>query len=141
MTAAVDTLIPGLSEALQRMVTGERTRFWIPPELGYPLPLPRATLVFDVELLSIQHAAEGAAGTVRVQLNSPDAAYELIMPDGTPRQAKGPQTFANVMPGTYRIKPAPMPLFATGVVASPSDMTLAAGGTLDITVSFVPIVH
>src|SRR6266496_5295552 len=48
MTAAVDTLIPGLSEGLQRMVVGERARFWIPADLGYAPPLPRASTVFDV---------------------------------------------------------------------------------------------
>ena len=43
----VDTLIPGLSEALLRMVIGEKTRFWIPPNLAdSPGPNPMA-FVFD----------------------------------------------------------------------------------------------
>ena len=51
-------VIPGWTEGVQLMVVGEKTRFWIPGNLAYdssPNPgAPKGTLVFDVELLSIQ---------------------------------------------------------------------------------------
>ena len=141
LTVAVDLVMPGLSEALQRMVVGEKARFWLPADLTYAPPIPRAALLFDVELLAIQSAAAGRPGTVRVQINSPDATYDVILPDGTPRRGQGPHSFADVAPGRYRIKPAPLRSYATGIVASPADMTLAPGGTLEITVNYVPIIR
>ncbi|MCA9518693.1 MAG: FKBP-type peptidyl-prolyl cis-trans isomerase [Myxococcales bacterium] len=51
-------VIAGWTEGLQLMPVGSMYRFTIPPELGYgaqgngPVP-PNATLIFDVELLSI----------------------------------------------------------------------------------------
>jgi len=140
LTTPVDGLMPGMTEALQLMAVGERTRFWIPPALGYSPPLPSAMIVVDVELLSIQHALDGA-GTVRVQANSPDAIYRLIMPDGTTREGRGPQMFPSVPTGTYRIRPVPIPLFSIGMVAEPADMTLRPGGTLEITINYNAIVH
>ncbi len=53
----VDTVPAGLAEGLQRMVVGEKARFWIPAELAYTSPgPPHVKLVFDVELLRIQPA-------------------------------------------------------------------------------------
>ena len=141
-TVAVDEVMAGLSEALQRMVVGERTRFWIPAELAYAPPGPPQTaLVFDVELVGIQRAVEGSPGTVRVQVNTPDAAYTLIEPDGTPRTAKGPRTFAGLPPGNYRIKPADIRSYAAGVVSRPADLSLAPGGTVEITITYRAIVR
>lgn len=141
LTVDVDLVMPGLSDALQHMVVGEKTRVWIPAELTYVPPIPRAALLFDVELLAIQQAVAGLAGTVRVQSNSPDGAYDVIMPDGTARRAKGPQTFTGVAAGRYRIKPTTLRSYAVGIVASPVDMTLAPGGTLDVTITYAPIVR
>jgi FKBP-type peptidyl-prolyl cis-trans isomerase len=141
MRVDVDLVMPGLSEGLQLMVVGEKTRFWMPADLTYAPPIPRAALLFDVELLAIQQAVAGPPGTVRVQSNSPDAAYDVILPDGTPRRAKGPQTFGDVAPGRYRIKPQPLRSYATGIVSSPADMTLAPGGSLEITISYAPIIR
>jgi peptidylprolyl isomerase len=141
LTVAVDSLVPGLAEALQRMVVGEKTRFWIPAELAYPAPIPRAALLVDVELMALQAAAKGRPGTIRIQSNSPDAAYELILPDGTARRLQGPQTVAGAEPGRYRIKPAILRSYATGIVAAPDTMTLAPGATLDITITYAPIIH
>ena len=141
VSVAVDLVMPGVSEALQRMVVGEKTRYWVPADLAYAAPMPSAALLFDVEVLAIQRAADGAPGTVRVHSNSPDAAYDLIMPDGSVRRAKGPQAFADVPPGRYRVKPEPLRSYATGIVASPSDMTLTAGGTLEVTINYVPIIR
>jgi FKBP-type peptidyl-prolyl cis-trans isomerase FkpA len=57
----LDRVIPGWTEGLGMMPVGSKYRFWIPGALGYgeqgtpdgPIG-PNATLVFDVELLSIQ---------------------------------------------------------------------------------------
>ena len=54
----VDGVIKGWTEGLQRMVVGDKTRFWIPAELAYGQTprrpgLPAGMLVFDVELLDI----------------------------------------------------------------------------------------
>jgi peptidylprolyl isomerase len=51
-------VIKGWTEGVQLMVEGEKTRFWIPGSLAYgdnPRPgAPAGTLVFDIELLSIE---------------------------------------------------------------------------------------
>jgi len=56
----VDQVISGWTEALQLMTTGAKYQLFIPQELGYgdrgvgsDIP-PYATLIFDVELLSIE---------------------------------------------------------------------------------------
>lgn len=59
-------VIPGWSEGLQHMKPGGQYRLVIPAELGYgaegvpgAIP-PSAVLVFEVELLAFQRAADGA---------------------------------------------------------------------------------
>lgn len=60
----VGQVIPGWSEALQLMNPGTKLRLAIPSELAYgesgaaPLIQPNSVLVFEVELLSIETAAE-----------------------------------------------------------------------------------
>ncbi|PNS07899.1 FKBP-type peptidyl-prolyl cis-trans isomerase [Solilutibacter silvestris] len=59
----VNKVIPGWSEGVQLMPVGSKYKFWIPAKLAYgeqgtpggPIP-PNATLVFDVELVSIEKA-------------------------------------------------------------------------------------
>jgi peptidylprolyl isomerase len=60
-TFPLGRVIPGWTEGLQLMKVGEKDRFWIPGPLAYDAPgkpsrpgAPHGTLVFDVELLSIQ---------------------------------------------------------------------------------------
>ena len=142
LTVAVDTVMPGLAEALQLMVVGEKTRFWIPAELAFTPPgPPLSALVVDVELLAVQHAAPGAHGSVEVRTNSPDAKYVLVQPDGTPLPGKGSHVFADAVPGNYRIKPDRMKSYAVGVVATPRDMILAPAGSLTITITYRPIIQ
>ena len=50
-------VIKGWTEGLQLMVTGEKTRFWIPANLAYGNSqpgVPHGMLVFDIELLEIK---------------------------------------------------------------------------------------
>lgn len=142
LTVAVDTVMPGLSEGLERMVVGEKSRLWIPADLAYVPPgPPRSALVVDVELLAIQRAAEGPPGTVYVRTNSPDANYVLVRPDGTPVPAQGSQTFRGAVPGVYRIKPETMKSYGLGLVASPRNLVLAPAGQLVITITYRPIIR
>ncbi len=64
----VNGVIAGWTEALQLMKVGDMWQLFVPPELAYgergagPIG-PNATLIFDVELLSIKQETEGASST------------------------------------------------------------------------------
>jgi FKBP-type peptidyl-prolyl cis-trans isomerase len=51
----VSRALPGWTEALPTMVVGQKTRFWIPVELGFDNQpgQPKGMLVFDMELVEI----------------------------------------------------------------------------------------
>lgn len=56
----VDKMLPGFDECLALMKVGDRVKLTVPPQLGYgkegkgkAIP-PNATLIFDVEMLSIK---------------------------------------------------------------------------------------
>jgi FKBP-type peptidyl-prolyl cis-trans isomerase len=58
-TFALGSVIKGWTEGVERMVVGERTRFWIPSRLAYgekgtPPGPSSGMLVFEIELLSIK---------------------------------------------------------------------------------------
>jgi FKBP-type peptidyl-prolyl cis-trans isomerase len=54
-TFPLNEVITGWTEGLQLMVEGETRRFWIPEQLAYRgRREPYGTLVFDIELISIQ---------------------------------------------------------------------------------------
>ncbi|HEY4157181.1 MAG TPA: FKBP-type peptidyl-prolyl cis-trans isomerase [Polyangiaceae bacterium] len=58
-TFPLNGVVKGWTEGVQLMVVGEKTRFWIPPDLAYgdkpQRPgAPSGQLVFDIELLNIQ---------------------------------------------------------------------------------------
>jgi len=63
-TFPLNQVIPGWTEGVQLMAVGDKFRFFVPADLGYgaseagPIP-PNSTLIFDVELVSIE--APGAA--------------------------------------------------------------------------------
>jgi peptidylprolyl isomerase len=53
-TFGLDGVIEGWTEGVQLMVTGEKTRFWIPERLAYKGESePRGMLVFDIELIAV----------------------------------------------------------------------------------------
>jgi FKBP-type peptidyl-prolyl cis-trans isomerase FklB len=63
----VKGVIPGWTEALQLMPAGSKWQLFVPSNLAYgaqgpPDIGPNATLLFEVELVSIQKASEPAAG-------------------------------------------------------------------------------
>ena len=55
-TFGVTEVIAGWTEALQRMVEGEKVRVWIPENLAYAgaAGQPAGMLVFDIELIRIE---------------------------------------------------------------------------------------
>jgi peptidylprolyl isomerase len=59
-TFPLNRVIPGWTEGLQLMVEGEIRRLWIPTELAYndQPGRPAGTLVFDVQLMSIDNQPE-----------------------------------------------------------------------------------
>ncbi|HEX4475982.1 MAG TPA: FKBP-type peptidyl-prolyl cis-trans isomerase [Polyangiaceae bacterium] len=61
LTARLDQVIKGWTEAVPLMKVGEKARFWIPAELAYGEKptrpgAPAGMLVFDIELLEIKEA-------------------------------------------------------------------------------------
>lgn len=57
LTLSLDHVIPGWTEGVQRMVEGEKCRFWIPQALAYQGQPghPAGMLVFDIELVRIDN--------------------------------------------------------------------------------------
>lgn len=63
-----EQVVPGWTEALQRMKVGDEWILYVPPELGYgveggpPVIPPNAVLVFRIQLLDVARAPGGASG-------------------------------------------------------------------------------
>ena len=74
-------VIRGWSEGLKLMTPGDKARLWIPGNLGYghrepgaPAGTPpRGTLIFDVELVSIDRAPEAPAPSAEAEGEKPAA--------------------------------------------------------------------
>jgi FKBP-type peptidyl-prolyl cis-trans isomerase len=65
-TFPLDRVIPGWTEGVQLMVTGEKRRFWIPEPLAYGGQRdPKGMLVFDVELISFEASPAQAPADVK----------------------------------------------------------------------------
>lgn len=63
---ALDQVVPGWTEGLQKINKGGKIKLYVPPQLAYgdegrPGIPPASTLVFEVELLDIKPAAPAAA--------------------------------------------------------------------------------
>jgi len=83
----LNRVIPGWTEGLQLMVTGEKTRFWIPESMAYKgrPGAPAGMLVFDVELLSFENPpppipapADVAAPPADAQKTASGLAYKVL---------------------------------------------------------------
>jgi FKBP-type peptidyl-prolyl cis-trans isomerase FklB len=63
----VNGVIKGWAEGIQLMKEGGKMQFFIPPELGYGHrgPLAHQTLIFDVELLSVDEPAAAKAAEAK----------------------------------------------------------------------------
>lgn len=57
-TFDVEKVVLGWREALQLMAAGDQVRVWIPEGLTDPRSPGRGTLVYDIELLSIERRPE-----------------------------------------------------------------------------------
>jgi peptidylprolyl isomerase len=85
----LNRVIPGWTEGLQLMSTGEKRRFWIPVELAYngKPGRPAGMLVFDVELLEIKvmpdppkTPADVAAAPKDAKKTQSGLAYKVLKP-------------------------------------------------------------
>jgi peptidylprolyl isomerase len=74
-TFPLNRVIPGWTKGVQKMVKGEKTRFWIPQDLAYKGQpgAPAGTLVFDVELLDIKEAPKPIPAPADVKAPPKDA--------------------------------------------------------------------
>ncbi len=113
-TFGVGQIIKGWTEALQLMPMGSKWQLFIPSDLAYGARGagrdigPNSTLVFEVELLSIQPKAASAAATAP----APAAAPAATPPTSTPPPAPAPSPTATPTPpptSTPAPKPAPAP--------------------------------
>lgn len=100
----VGGIIKGWNEGLQLMPAGSKWQLFIPPDLAYgprgagPTIGPNSTLVFEIELLSVQ--PKPAAAPASAQPSAPATA-----PAGSASQTPPPAPKPNPAPPTLRPKP------------------------------------
>jgi len=80
----VSKLLPGMSEMLTRMTSGERRRGWIPSTLGGGKIASGETYVMDAELIDIVHPPSAppdiAAPPADATITSSGLAYKVLQP-------------------------------------------------------------
>jgi peptidylprolyl isomerase len=97
----LNRVIPGWTEGLQLMVTGETRRFWIPVELAYngAPGKPAGMLVFDVELMNIIKAPEApddvAKPPKKAKKTESGLAF-MVLQEGTGTDHPGPASWVTV---------------------------------------------
>jgi peptidylprolyl isomerase len=91
-TFLVGQVIPGFSEGIQLMVTGETRRLWVPESLAYKgqQGRPAGTLVFDVTLIGLPtHAPEDVKGPpADAKRTASGLAYKVLTPGTGTRHPK-----------------------------------------------------
>ncbi len=91
-TLLVSRVIPGFSEGIQLMVTGETRRLWVPESLAYKgqQGRPAGTLVFDVTLIGFPtHAPEDVKGPpADAKRTASGLAYKVLTPGTGTRHPK-----------------------------------------------------
>jgi FKBP-type peptidyl-prolyl cis-trans isomerase len=92
-TFGLERVIPGWTEGLQLMVTGEKRRFWIPAALAYGqnprAGAPAGDLTFDVELLDIMKGPD-----------LPAVPEDVAAPPKTAKKTKSGLAYKVLKPGT-----------------------------------------
>jgi FKBP-type peptidyl-prolyl cis-trans isomerase FklB len=96
-TFPVSQVIKGWTEALQLMPVGSKWEIFVPPSLGYgergtnggPIG-PNATLIFEVELMSIQPKTEAAPPQAHPQPQTPPQAQPQAQPQTEPQTQPTP---------------------------------------------------
>src|SRR5437868_11204488 len=80
----VSKLLPGMSEMLTRMTSGERRRGWIPSTLGGGKIASGETYVMDAELIDVVHPPSAppdiAAPPADATITSSGLAYKVLQP-------------------------------------------------------------
>ncbi len=84
----LDRVIPGWTEGMKLMVTGEKRRLWIPESMAYAgrEGRPKGSLVFDVELLDILRppaAPEDVAGPPESAHRTKSGVASVVLQQGT----------------------------------------------------------
>jgi FKBP-type peptidyl-prolyl cis-trans isomerase FklB len=91
-TIPVGQVIKGWTEALQLMPVGSKWQLYVPPSLAYgnrqtgPIG-PSSTLIFDVELVSIQEKAKEEAPKGPAKADAPAATSAPAQPQAAPKSA------------------------------------------------------
>lgn len=98
-TFGLDHVIPGWTEGLQLMVTGEKRRFWIPAALAYgdnpKGNAPAGDLTFDVELFEIMKGPD-----------LPPVPEDVAAPPKTAKKTKSGLAYKVLKPGTGKMPKA-----------------------------------
>jgi len=90
----LDRVIPGWTEAVQLMLVGDKTRFWIPAELAYGheptrRDAPAGQLTFDIELIELEKLPV-----------APEVPIDVKRPPPAARRTKSGLRFQSLSKGT-----------------------------------------